>query len=76
MGVVEEGAFELAGWGGVVGDDGVAVAVWGGPVGAVGAAAQFVEADVFGAVVSRPGIDGGSELTRGWSHASAEEVSE
>jgi len=26
--------------------------------------------------VSRPGIDGGSELTRGWSHASAEEVSE
>jgi len=52
VGVVEEGAFELAGWGGVVGDDGVAVAVWGGPVGAVGAAAQFVEADVFGAVVS------------------------
>jgi hypothetical protein len=52
VGVVEDDAFDAAGWGGVVGDDGVAVLVGGGPVDAVGAAAQFVQADVFGPVVS------------------------
>src|SRR5215831_4942959 len=50
--VVHEAAFELAGWGCVVVEDGVAVAMRGGPVHAVGAAADFVHADVFGAVVA------------------------